>query len=509
MLTFLFSSVFISCKNFQQIEPVYGIPNVDDDDQNGTLDWDDELPEGEDDLSELVIPKKMFSGLRRGVELRLRQETDNFRIYLDDELRMNSADDYMQLENEDDQDLVLFVEMKNYNSTGELILERFNDSGVLDSMDIEMFSAPLLLNHHLQPMRKVYAMSGTSFVNNQDFIDGLENALGDDFTSYPVRDYEWDVWLQDEVEFGTLSSPFNSVDVVVDSIRDRGLDPLPEDHWESPNFPIKTWGSGTATSQDSFGNLEVSPPVTVDGVEYPHGRIYYGYWRSELLSQSLQDFLINQEVQEPFQIDITWLCVGHVDEFLTFVPDASSEKGFKMLITDTVAGYEFLESLDRSMSIPKYGADHHYDTIGDILDDTALRALNEDIQLDYLNPALEVLQTELGVTEDDIIRVPMLFEEAYQCGGYTATLLPGTVNMIVATNEDGTGAKLIMPDPYLRSDISDQSSDPFIAHINSLLPAGNEPYWIDDWSEYHMMLGEVHCGSNTLRTPSTTYWNQQ
>jgi protein-arginine deiminase len=316
------------------------------------------------------------------------------------------------------------------------------------------------------------------------------------------------VWLQDEIEFGTLSSPFNRVDVVVDSIRDRGLDSLPEAEWEAPNFSVKTWGSGTANSQDSFGNLEVSPPVTVDGVEYPHGRIYYGYWRNEVVTQSLQDFLQNQEVQAPFQLDVTWLCVGHVDEFLTFIPDASSEKGFKMLITDTVAGYEFLESLDSSMSIPKYSS-HNYSSIADILNDSALRSLNEDIQLDYLNPALAVLETELGITEDDIIRVPMLFEEPSGCGGYTATLFPGTVNMIVATNEDGKGAKLIMPDPYLRSDTSDQSSDPFITHINSLLPEGNEPYWIDDWSEYHMMLGEVHCGSNTLRTPSTTFWNQE
>ena len=60
MLIFLISSVFIGCKNFQQIEPIYGIPNVDDDDQNGVVDWDDELPDDEDDLSELVIPKKMF-----------------------------------------------------------------------------------------------------------------------------------------------------------------------------------------------------------------------------------------------------------------------------------------------------------------------------------------------------------------------------------------------------------------------------------------------------------------
>ena len=32
----------------------------------------------------------------------------------------------------------------------------------------------------------------------------------------------------------------------------------------------------TVTSLDSFGNLEVSPPVTVDGKTYPLGRILIG-----------------------------------------------------------------------------------------------------------------------------------------------------------------------------------------------------------------------------------------
>ena len=113
------------------------------------------------------------------------------------------------------------------------------------------------------------------------------------------------------------------------------------------------------------------------------------------------------------------------------------------------------------------------------------------------------MQTELGLTEEDIIRVPMLFEEAYGCQGYTATLIPSTLNMVVATNADGTGADLVMPDPFFRSSINNQSSDPFIEHVNGLLPAGNTPHWIDDWDEYHMQLGEVHCGSNTLRTPMT------
>ena len=351
-------------------------------------------------------------------------------------------------------------------------------------------------------------MAGNSFVNNQDFITGFETALGSNFTSYNVRDYEWDVWLQDEVEFANVYSPESRIDIIIDSIRDRGLDPLPETEWEGPDMPIYTWGNGFANSQDSFGNLEVSPPVTVDGVEYPFGRIYYGvynYFGENTITAALTDQLEEQVVQNPFTIDISWLCVGHVDEFITFVPDASSEKGFKLLITDVTIGYEFLETLDPNLYIPQY-SDHGYTTVGQILNDNNLRGLNEDIQLDYLDPAWEVLQAELGLTEADLIRIPMLFEVAPQCGGGTATLMPSTVNMVVATGADGKSADLIMPDPYFRANLNNQSSDVFIEHVNSLLPAGNTPHWIDDWYDYHMMLGEVHCGSNTLRTPIENSW---
>jgi protein-arginine deiminase len=30
--------------------------------------------------------------------------------------------------------------------------------------------------------------------------------------------------------------------------------------------------------------------------------------------------------------------------------------------------------------------------------------------------------------------------------------------------------------------------------------------FLDDWKEYHVILGEVHCSSNTLRTPVSAKW---
>ena len=476
-----------------EFSTIYGVPNVDDDNDDGVPDGTADLNASEDDLEPLEIDESYWE---EG-ELTLTQNEDAFRIYENGELIMNSAGDSRSIS----EDSLLEIEYLEYNTTGSLTLSQGDNSA-----NIPLQSAPLIINHHLQPAEMVYAMSYNGNGGNGLFISGLQNALGNRFTAFDLQTYGWDVWIQDELEFGTMVSPHTRIDVVIDSIRDRGIDPLPEQELEGNGVAVQTWGEGWANSQDSFGNLEASPPVTVGDVEYPFGRIYYGDWRGDTIHPELTSFLDEQSVQAPVKLDITWLCVGHVDEFVTFVPDPSSNKGFKMLITDTEVGYEFFESLDPSSTLPKYGADHGYSTVGAIVNDNALRMLNEDIQMDYIDPNIEAFKTEFGLTEDDIIRIPMLFEEAPGCGSYTATLLPGTVNMIVAP-EAGTGeTDLIMPDPYFRQAVNNQASDPFIEEVNSLLPDGSRPHWIDDWEWYHMALGEVHCGSNTKRTPTSNWY---
>ncbi|KAK2106029.1 hypothetical protein P7K49_015543 [Saguinus oedipus] len=130
----------------------------------------------------------------------------------------------------------------------------------------------------------------------------------------------------------------------------------------------------TVTSLDSFGNLEVSPPVTVNGKTYPLGRILIGSsfplpaqspswdfsadatlgpeWipKTTLLSQALwsggrrmtkvvRDFLKAQQVQAPVELYSDWLTVGHVDEFMTFVPIPGTKK-FLLLMASTAACYK-------------------------------------------------------------------------------------------------------------------------------------------------------------------------
>ena len=65
--------------------------------------------------------------------------------------------------------------------------------------------------------------------------------------------------------------------------------------------------------------------------KYPLGRIYYGQGIPlELMDAKFKVFLNKKIVQEPFEIDTSWLNVGHVDEVISFVPSPGG-KGFKFL----------------------------------------------------------------------------------------------------------------------------------------------------------------------------------
>jgi protein-arginine deiminase len=308
------------------------------------------------------------------------------------------------------------------------------------------------------------------------------------------------------VEFSALTGKGQRNDLVIDSIRDRGLDDFAENAFAGPDYIIDVWGKGWATSQDSFGNFEATPPITVDGVYYPFGRIYWGESGNLKPHKKLTKFFKDQLVQKPIGVDISWLCVGHVDEFATFIPDPASDKGFRLVYSDIDMGYDLLEQQNRNLSLPRYESGHHFATVGDILDDNAVRATNEDLRDDYLHPILDQYISEFGLVEEDIIRIPALFEVAPQCGQYTAALIPGAANLVV--DNYGGQTTLLVADPFMRTDLEDQSSDPVIADFNARMPSTAKVVFVDDWSVYHMGLGEVHCGSNTIRTPSVNWWEE-
>ncbi|WP_052546622.1 protein-arginine deiminase family protein [Enhygromyxa salina] len=488
---------------------VLGVTNSDDDDASGKRDWLEVPTDADDDIVEWVMPAEAFTGFAEGdqVELVLAGAQPEFVRFWHGTSPVLGHDvsevrtTYVFTPNGEEQRFS--VEFDDYNHGYALTVNHLDADGeIVATAEVEVRSAPLIMNHHLQPAEHFWVVDvGT----NSAMINSYASALGSKFSPVAGNTVGYDVWIQDEIEFATQVTPIGRINIIIDSIRDRGLNSFPSQIIQ-PNIFKQTWGvPGTETSFDSFGNLEATPPITVDGVEYPFGRIYFGKTPQWGINDILADFLHSQTVQAPVEIDTTWLCVGHVDEFASFVPDPSSPKGFKVLLGDIDAGYELLESMDPNTSLPRYAADHGFATVGEIVDDANLRALNDDVRDDYLNPIRDQFKQEFALDDSDIISVPSIFEPVNGCGGAVVALIPGMANLIVA-NVEGEPTKLFIPDPFLRADNGDQGSDPLLTSFAASMPDGTESIFVDDWNTYHVALGEVHCGTNVLRTPIANWW---
>ncbi len=511
------------------------LPNLDDDNSNGTPDWLDneagDLVAEDNDLATFVVPASVWTDLADGRSYRLNMhgEVRNFRIWHDGEIVLGAVDgDDLETWTlpTSTEDLSFQVEARSMLSQAWVALEQMEGDESVDNDWTFLTASPLILNHHLQQTEMVWVVdipaSGSSwisrFYNNEHMIDTYADVLGDQFTPVPGNQYQGDVWIQDEIQIGWMNSPDARTDLVIDSIRDRGLDDFPEDGIVGSNSGIgpdvvnETWGNPQqANSLDSFGNLEISPPVTVDGVEYPFGRIYFGGDSNRYPTRDLTDFLAEQRIQKPFMPNTAWLCVGHIDEVTSTVPDPSSDIGFKFVIGDIPSAYKILEAQDEAMDLPRYARGsnefgHGMATVGAIVNNNALRMENEEIQEDILDPMAEQFMEELNLTEDDILRMPSLFESLPGCGN--AALIPGMVNLIVTNRGEQTD--VFLADPFTR-DSDDptvgQDEDPVIAHVIDMMPNTLDLHFVDNWAVYHMQLGEVHCGTNMMRTPEADWWS--
>ncbi|MCO4769407.1 MAG: hypothetical protein KDA24_05205 [Deltaproteobacteria bacterium] len=487
---------------------IVGVPNIDDDNENGDPDWRDFSTRDDNDLATFFIPAEVANAVRPARPLRVRMTSGESQVRVWQAGRLvlgeNDGDDSpLEFDVERvNEDVRFDVEFRDFLSeaTFEIVFLKSN-LDIIDAISFRALAAPLVMNQHLQPAEEVMAVSVRySDFNNDALIEGYQDALGDDFLTVDGFDYGGDVWLQDEIEFGSVSANGARIDVVIDSIRDRGLDPVAEELFEGPEFLVRTWGDGNANSQDSFGNLEATPPVTVDGVHYPFGKVYWGTSGGSNVVRELRDMFGDQVVQAPFELDSSWLCVGHVDEFMSWIPDPGAPKGWRLVYTDIPGAWEVLDAMDPATPLPLYAQGHGHDTVGDIVNDAGLRALNEDLWDDYLEPNLDILREEANLDDEDILWLPGLFETAGGCGGTTAALIPGMANLIVA-NLEGEPTKIFLADPFTRTDLDDQSTDPMIARVRELFPADYELHFLDDFWVYHMGLGEVHCGSNVIRTP--------
>ncbi|XP_028261208.1 protein-arginine deiminase type-2 isoform X2 [Parambassis ranga] len=349
--------------------------------------------------------------------------------------------------------------------------------------------------------------------DNYQFLKGMKDLVAK--SGYKLKichEYvnRGDRWMQDELEFGYIDSPHQRFPVVLDSPRDGQLDNFPYGELLGPDFGYVTRIAQRkdVSSLDSFGNLEVSPPVTVNGKKYPLGRIIIGVafptaTKGRNMTKVVQDFLWAQKVQEPIALFSDWLLVGHVDEFMTFVP-APDRKGFRLLLASPDAAYKLFRGLQNNghgqAKLFEGLRDEEQIALDELLSDENLEAENNYVQ-SCIDWNRDVLKKELGLDDDDIIDLPILFKllEEEDVKEYRAVAYyPDMVNMIVL------GKNLGIPKPF-GPRVNGRCA--LEAEMCSLMEGlGLNCTFIDDFASYHKKLGEVHCGSNVRREPFDLKW---
>ncbi|KAM6241023.1 protein-arginine deiminase type-1-like [Porphyrio hochstetteri] len=342
--------------------------------------------------------------------------------------------------------------------------------------------------------------------NNEDFVAAVSTMAEKakcPLTICPPLENRQDRWIQDEVEFGYVQAPHKTFPVVFDSPRDRELKDFPIKSILGPDFGYVTRQAPQgASSLDSFGNLEVSPPVTVQGKEYPLGRILIGCsfprFGGRRMAKAVKDFLVAQQVQAPVELFSDWLQVGHVDEFLSFVP-APDRKGFRLLLASPHACYQLLKEKQEEgfgeavmfeglEKVPK-------PTINEILANEGLRKFNNYAQ-SCISWNRDILKRALGLAELDILDIPQLFRGNVADGA--EAFFPDMVNMLVL------GRHLGIPKPF-GPRVGGQCC--LEERVRALLePLGLTCTFIDDYFSYHVLSGEVHCGTNVRRKPFAFKW---
>ena len=419
-----------------------------------------------------------------------------------------------------------------------------DDSSSTDEVMLRV--APILAHHNLEPVEQVLAMEANDTTVQgsylQKFTEDLDAIVQEagvprglylfsqhEDLEHPNKYLNDEIWTQDFMEPGYVSMPGPngplSLRVMIRSpqdFRDLGRDLFAR--YRGPELGAVQQLGGPGLQIDSTGNIEAIPPYTHNGQNYPAGRLILGTEGSE--KPFLTTFFQAQELQDPIFLDAGWLGVGHIDEFVQFLP-AKNERGWIAMVNDPRAGLEMLHSIqavgyaslpaisrqnDTGVS-PECGLyDLDYEectsprgvftsTIGALLADPDTAGLNERAA-QHIDANIEILKRETGISDAEILRLPCLVQkhgyftdDNFKVGAY----FPNVLNGLVLSGWN----TYVAPKPY----------GPVVDGIDVLAKAVSETYakadmrvhFVDDWNTHHPN-GEVHCGTNSFRDMSARWW---
>jgi protein-arginine deiminase len=416
--------------------------------------------------------------------------------------------------------------IKGFDGSITLKLSLMDDKGkVVHNEEAKVRVAPWIMFNHAYKTKKVYVVS--TFDNNT-FRKKLKNELPTGVTLQEVNTTTGDRWMQDAMEPGFASMPNNlavdkwNVPATLRTANDRtamgwgDIDEFPKNELLGPGYGfVEALPSTIGNSLDSFGNLECSPPFThkVTKREYNFGRIIYGGGGREM-HRKVRDFLTAQKVQKPMKINTDWLAVGHVDEVISFLPLPGNK--FKVLLASTKVAMDIVKkapgnakllqciNLTEGKNNLDLNTEYPYQDAARITGSSLFKEIQKKVQKKIDN-IRDDLKKGLGLEDIDFIHLPVLFKK--DSGRYIA-YTAGVVNMLVVTKSSNGDVKLCIPKPF---GPIDNGKCQFEEDIKKKLTAEGLGYpanfeFIDDFTTYHVLSGEIHCGTNSQRMPPNDHW---
>ncbi|MFF8012862.1 protein-arginine deiminase family protein [Streptomyces sp. NPDC007929] len=429
--------------------------------------------------------------------------------------------------------------------------------------------APLLTQHHLQNTQQVMVSKvqgeGPDSRLQREFVTALGKEVKKAGITTPLITFEKyaDRWAQDFVEpaYVSMTGPGGRRHVMrvmlrsAQPDRDAGRELFERVRGRDIGVvQVKDPSEPADWSLDSMGNLETIPPYAHGGRSFPAGRIIMGERKDSGArpSKVMRTLLKSQGMQDPLLLDTSWLSVGHVDEFVQFLP-ADTPRGWRIGVADPQAGLRLLRDAKgaghgrtKMFSVPgRSGSPAPKETIDQALASRHLVADNE-MAARRIAANLEILKRETGVTDEEIVRVPALYtrgSEALSAEGQEIAVprltRMGAGSGLVDRLGDHGQQKWLAENPSSRAAAAAtvttgayvpgavnglllgrdrylaprqwgpvvNGKDLFTEAVTAVYQrVGMKVSYIDDWYTYHLGMGEVHCGTNTLRDATAAWW---
>lgn len=407
-------------------------------------------------------------------------------------------------------------DLARWDGTAQITLT-VTDGAATGSDAVTMRVAPMLAQNNTQRTTAVYvAPAGKGYPSHRRFIADLRRAaadLGVPGGAHVLKGAN-DTWLQDYLEpmYASIPSPAGTQSMRLLVRSDQTARPSDRLYQlRGPGVGVVWMGppreGGTL---DSFGNLEAVPPYTKDGTTWTAGRVVFGRSadtkKHGTVSPTVRTLLAAQGMQNPIYLDTGFLEVAHIDEIMQVIP-ANNARGWKIAMIDPRAAVDVL----RQMKAKGAGGERISPMVKGryaITVDQALRpgvtglVRPNMIAAKAMDANVATIKKELGLSDDDIVRVPVLsghVEDPEYDNGYETSVLPNALNNLVMTKDTVFAA---MPHAT-RVGGRDLMAD---AIVKAYAGAGVTVRFVDDFNALHMGDGDVHCGTNSLRDVSAPWW---